>query len=672
MKNLHFGNYENLSPRFIKKLGDTLKFSLSSAEAAAMAAARETTAMMKAMKGLPEGKKYFSITRRAELKNNPGVMALQQSLRRSGAYKNTELALREKREHAKAFVQALEKSQDTGAFRSSLDWFKKNNNRLDDSMDGDYGHSTRLAVAYLQWSCNKTVDGVFGQETAQLIEVNSQITHTQAEMEALSSAIRPPKNGEALSQDLEGKIAQVGLSIATFEGDKTQGNYDMALGYLKTTGAELIAAYRENPSADLHKALKEMAAMTTRLEKANTDKLQPSSGSEQILAPEAVQKVVRDAVQAILSLEQMVIQAEGKKALTDEEKTNLTNAIQATGATLNAALNKAPEGTIIKLAQAFEQLTDRVQAMAPVAAERAQKEAEAKKDAYDEALAAITALESLLATMNAEQIRAAVAVGDPTKGISQGIINKAIAEAVVMLGNTKEGTEILAIGTALLKKAKEVAAEKERQAFRKGPIGVRYSTVDTKAFLGAAKKLEIPHAGGPITLANESDVEVEKFRITYPVKGKSEFHLTLKDSDKWAVNDAAVFTLNYGTNGKLKVDLPPSRSDDDFTERYDIVVEGDRVVIKSKELMKKAAEKETADFEKVGATIKTLSEALDNMKNSKTAEDVELQEKLNAAEAAVQGAKGLSAANQEILKKALALQIQRIKDLQAAAAEATK
>ena len=112
---------------------------------------------------------YFSITKRAQIKGSPiakkGVESLQRVFQ-ADIFDKTEAALKDKNSE---FRKLLEKNteSDTGGsiFAKSLASFDKKG-VLFKQVDGDYGHSTRLAVAYLQYLVDAKVDGVFGKEIA--------------------------------------------------------------------------------------------------------------------------------------------------------------------------------------------------------------------------------------------------------------------------------------------------------------------------------------------------------------------------------------------------------------------------------------------------------------------------------------------------------------------------
>jgi|GEM_PF-2688644 len=119
---------------------------------------------------------YFSITKRTEMKANPeakkGVAALQQVLKDGGLFDAAEAELKNADSEFRKAIEKIEAVAGKKLFGYSLAAFDKNQ-KLSQSSDGDYGHSTRLGVAYLQWKYGAKVDGAFGSETMALIKIDT-------------------------------------------------------------------------------------------------------------------------------------------------------------------------------------------------------------------------------------------------------------------------------------------------------------------------------------------------------------------------------------------------------------------------------------------------------------------------------------------------------------------
>lgn len=133
------------------------------------------------------GGKFFSITRRKDMLKDKdaqkGVKALQQAMKDAGIYEQakTELAKSDSEFRKKIEEQMMGDSW-VKLFSASLNKFDKQGAAMwSDASDGDYGHATRLAVAYVQWLAGVKVDGAFGKGSMKQLE--------QAEVEARIKAL---------------------------------------------------------------------------------------------------------------------------------------------------------------------------------------------------------------------------------------------------------------------------------------------------------------------------------------------------------------------------------------------------------------------------------------------------------------------------------------------------
>ncbi|MBT7772592.1 hypothetical protein HN713_02770 [bacterium] len=155
---------------------------------------------------------YFSITKRTEMKANPeakkGVAALQQVLKDGGLFDAAEAELKNADSEFRKAIEKIEAVAGKKLFGYSLAAFDKNQ-KLSQSSDGDYGHSTRLGVAYLQWKYGAKVDGAFGSETMALIK-----------KEALEKKFLNEKDEQAQLDLLKLRIA-VGESVSKEKKETT-------------------------------------------------------------------------------------------------------------------------------------------------------------------------------------------------------------------------------------------------------------------------------------------------------------------------------------------------------------------------------------------------------------------------------------------------------------------
>lgn len=117
---------------------------------------------------------YFSITKREQIKGNDtakkGVTGLQKFLAENDIYNKTKNELKDKNS---PFRRKLESTMAIGTDRSlfylSLKEFDRGGT-LDKRVDGIYGDSTRLAVAFIQFNNGLTVDGAFGKATLDVLD----------------------------------------------------------------------------------------------------------------------------------------------------------------------------------------------------------------------------------------------------------------------------------------------------------------------------------------------------------------------------------------------------------------------------------------------------------------------------------------------------------------------
>ena len=138
---------------------------------------------------------YFSITRREELfddlETREGIKSLQKILGSQKAFLRAEAALNNP---ASPFYQTL---LEEGSFGSSLCCFEESQGELDASIDGDYGHSTRLAVAYWQFERNQQlspenqleIDGVFGLESVDRLQTMQTCKESLKDLEKETSPL---------------------------------------------------------------------------------------------------------------------------------------------------------------------------------------------------------------------------------------------------------------------------------------------------------------------------------------------------------------------------------------------------------------------------------------------------------------------------------------------------
>ncbi len=154
---------------------------------------------------------YFSITKRDELTNNQvataGVTALQQIFLDAGIFERAEAALMVSNSEFRKNLEGIKANGDRSLFRASLDAF--DDSGLYKQADGDYGHSTRLAVAFFQFEHDLKIDGAFGRgsfERLQLDDLQAKIKDAEgdklARLEQLHSAVDSiaPTGGQAAEQ----------------------------------------------------------------------------------------------------------------------------------------------------------------------------------------------------------------------------------------------------------------------------------------------------------------------------------------------------------------------------------------------------------------------------------------------------------------------------------------
>ena len=194
--------------------------------------------------------RYFSITKRAQMKQSSeaknGVTALQKTLRNNGIMTEAETELKNANSD---FRQALEGTianpTTRKLFEHSLRSFDQTK-KLNKSADGDYYHSTRLAVAYFQFKNRLTIDGVFGNESYNCLTKNTETTTTTRETktslkkhgdkitssytagkENLNEVLRMTSDVyQAVEEDLDGKGLLGSKGLAGLLKRSREGSYD--------------------------------------------------------------------------------------------------------------------------------------------------------------------------------------------------------------------------------------------------------------------------------------------------------------------------------------------------------------------------------------------------------------------------------------------------------------